>query len=77
MATEPQNRDTLADRYPNVSEWTLGGGWVEIGQSGNSLSFIRALDEGGLVWEGMSEYRSLDQAMEALEAGIAAWNDAN
>lgn len=72
-----QSQEMFAERYPHVSEWTLGGGWVEIGQSGNWLSFIRALDEGGLVWEGAAEYTSLDQAMEALDAGIAAWNDAN
>ena len=37
--------------YPNITRW-LTHGWIEIGEDEYSKSFIRALDEGGMVWEG-------------------------
>jgi hypothetical protein len=49
------------------------GGWVEIGRNGYSQSFVRALDDGGLVWEGVADYSSFHEALQALDAGIAAW----
>jgi hypothetical protein len=48
-------------------------GWIEIGQNHMSRSFVRALDEGGLVWEGQEDYATLDDALQDLEAGLAAW----
>ncbi len=57
--------------YPNVARWVKTHGWIEIGQDNYSHSFIRALDEGGLVWEGSRSYKTLDEAFEALEQGIA------
>lgn len=48
-------------------------GWIEIGQDAMSQSFIRALDEGGLVWEGQRDYPTLDAALQDLETGLAAW----
>jgi hypothetical protein len=44
-------RDTFAEKYPNIAGW-IKDGWIEIGRDGHSTSIIRALDEGGLVWEG-------------------------
>ena len=38
------------ERYPNIAAWVQDG-WIEIGHDSNSGSFIRVLDEGGLVWE--------------------------
>jgi len=38
----------------------------------NGGLFARALDEGGMVWEG-TDYDTLDEAMQALDAGIAEW----
>ena len=35
--------------------------------------FVRALDEGGLAWEGNDQYGSLDDALRALDAAIAEW----
>jgi len=58
--------------YANIAFWVKGG-WIEIGQNEYSQSFVRALDEGGLVWEGEAEYSSFHQAFQALDAGIAAW----
>ena len=48
-------------------------GLAEIGCTGfGTVSFVRALDEGGMVREGAAVYSSLDDALAALDAGIAA-----
>ena len=46
---------------------------IEIGQDDMSRSFIRALDDGGMVWEGRKSYPTLDAALQALETALAAW----
>jgi hypothetical protein len=43
-------------------------GWIEIGQDDDSQSFVRALDMGGMVWEGKPKYKSVDAALDDLEA---------
>jgi hypothetical protein len=48
-------------------------GWIEMGHDDMSRSFVRALDEGGLVWEGQEDYATLDDALQDLEEGLAAW----
>jgi hypothetical protein len=63
---------SLAAEYPNLAAWVQDG-WVEIGYTDYTQSFVRALDEGGMVWEGAPSYPSLDAALAALDAGIAAW----
>ena len=62
----------LATCYPNVSAWVFGGGWVEIGHK-YGASMVRALDEGGQVWEGKRKYRSLEEVLKAANQGIADW----
>lgn len=42
-----------------------------MGQDDFSRSFVRALDIGGMVWEGESSYASVDEALRALETGLA------
>jgi hypothetical protein len=64
--------DSFEARYPNIASWVQDG-WIEIGRDDFSRSFVRALDIGGMVWEGAVEYTSLDEALQALDAGIAAW----
>jgi hypothetical protein len=59
--------------YPTIARWVLEYGRIEIGQDDMSQSFIRALDEGGLLWEGQEDYATLDDALRDLEAGLAAW----
>ena len=58
---------------PNIARWVQEYGWIEIGQDDMSQSFVRALDEGGLVWEGQEDYATLDAALQDLENGLAAW----
>jgi hypothetical protein len=45
-------------------------GWVEIGPTEMSASFVRALDMGGMVWEGEPTYASVDAALDAMEAAV-------
>ena len=59
--------------YPTIARWVQEYGWIEIGQDDMSPSFVRALDEGGMVWEGQEHYATLDAALQDLEAGLAAW----
>jgi hypothetical protein len=61
------------EAYPNIARWVIAYGWIEIGQDDYSSSFVRALDEGGMVWEGSDDYETLDDAIQALEAGLAEW----
>jgi hypothetical protein len=59
--------------YPSVARWVMEHGWLELGHDDIRRSFVRALDEGGLVWEGQAAYATLDAALQDLEAGLAAW----
>jgi hypothetical protein len=65
--------ESIDTTYPTIARWVLEYGWIELGQDHMSRSFVRALDEGGLVWEGQEYYATLDAALQDLEAGLAAW----
>jgi hypothetical protein len=66
--TEPFER-----AYPHIASWVLTQGWVEIGPDSYRRSFIRALDEGGMVWEGTATYPTLDAALQALDTALGDW----
>jgi hypothetical protein len=59
--------------YPTIVRWVQEYGWIEIGQDEIRRSFIRALDDGGMVWEGRKSYPTLDAALQDLEVGLIAW----
>jgi len=40
------------------------------GVDDDSQSFLRALDMGGMVWEGKSKYKTVDAALDDLEAAL-------
>lgn len=65
------------ERFPNISEWVSSQGWIELGSDNNSSSMVRALDTGGMVWEGKDEYKSIDAALLDLEEGLAEWLEEN
>jgi len=65
--------DKFSHRYPTINHFVLERGWIEVGFNDYSQSFIRALDPGGLVWEGKEFYDSLDDALVDLERGLAQW----
>jgi hypothetical protein len=60
----------FSSTYPNIAAWTESYGWIEIGQDDCSQSFIRVLDEGGMLWESKPKYKSLDDALNDLEAAL-------
>jgi hypothetical protein len=63
--------------YPNITAWVSNGGWIEIGYEIYTGSFVRALDEGGMIWEGAKKYKSVEEALQALERGIGKWMEEN
>jgi hypothetical protein len=65
--------DDFAHCYPNANRFIFERGWIEVGSDEYSRSFIRALDPGGLVWEGTQIYDTLDDALADLERGLARW----
>ncbi len=56
--------------FPNITLWLQGCGTVEIGNDANTDNFIRAIDEGGMVWSGNKSYKSLNDALQHLEKGL-------
>ena len=65
------------ERFPNIAAWVHSYGWIEIGRDDYSRSFLRALDIGGMIWEGKTEYASLDQALRALDKALGKWIEEN
>lgn len=61
--------------YANITHWVDAYGWIEIGADEYSSSLIRVLDEGGMIWESEDDYETLDEALQAADAAIAAWLD--
>lgn len=72
-AAVKSDKDMFSAAYPNITTWVRNGGWMEIGRDYNVQSFIRALDEGGMIWEGEHQYSTMDAAFKALDAGIIAF----
>jgi hypothetical protein len=73
QAKHPQSAaDSFEARYPHIASWVRDG-WIEMGRDDCGRSFVRALDIGGLAWEGDGPYASIDEALCALDAGIATW----
>jgi hypothetical protein len=72
----PPAPNTFEAHYPHIASWVQDG-WIEIGRDDCSRSFLRAMDIGGMVWEGDEQYSSLDQALRALDEGIAEWLEEN
>lgn len=66
--------DNFATSYPNTMTFIKDyEGWIEIGWNEYSQSFIRAVNGGGLVWEGETQYATMDDALKALDAGVTTW----
>jgi hypothetical protein len=63
---------SVGSLFPVVAKWVRSGGWIEIGEQ-ESFGFVaRALDAGGMVFN-TAKCGTLDEAMVALESGIAAY----
>lgn len=68
------NKD-FSKKYPNIS-WMIETGSIEITNEYGKGIVAYAYDEGGIIWEG-KEFKSFDEAIEALEKGIEKWYDKN
>jgi hypothetical protein len=64
---------TFAQLSPHITRWLQAYGRIEIGYDEYNRSFVRALDIGGLIWEGLEHYPTLDGALQALENALAEW----
>ena len=62
----------FAHAYPAITWWVGNHGRGEVGYDEANRSFVRALDPGGLVWEGVYRYASLDDALAGLDTALAA-----
>ena len=60
-------------KYPNITRWVQEQGWIEIGQDDYSPSFLRAVNLGGMAWEGRKKYRSMDEAFRDLDLALNEW----
>jgi hypothetical protein len=59
--------------FPHIAHWVQTHGWIELGYDDNRRSFARALDNGGMIWEGPDHYPTLDEALQALESALTEW----
>jgi len=59
--------------YRHLWRWVGESGTIEIGHCPHTSSFIRVLDEGGMVWKGRRSYRTLDAALADAEADVTRW----
>ena len=60
--------------YPSITKWVKAYGWIEIGQlDWVRAAMVRALDEGGMVWEGKQKYATLDDLLRDLESALSKW----
>jgi hypothetical protein len=72
--SQAQQEGVFANAFPHIAEWVRAGGYVEIGYTDPYVrAFVCALDEGGTIYQGRTEYASIDEALQDLDAGIAAW----
>jgi hypothetical protein len=68
---------SFAQSYPAIAEWIGSHGWIEIGKDDYRRSMVRAMDSGGMVWEGSTHYASQDALWLDLERGLTKWNNEN
>jgi hypothetical protein len=61
----------LSRCIPNIAAWVNSCGWIDIGDDGQSSSFVRALNEGDLVWEDNDDDATLDEVLEACDTFLA------
>src|SRR3954469_11518075 len=62
------------EMYPTIARWiSQEEGWIALGADHYSRSLARSLYGGGMAWEGTDDYKSLDEALRAMDSGIASW----
>ena len=61
---------SFESKYPYISAWVIDGR-IEIGYDDCDNVFIRAIDTGGVAFESNAKFSSMDEALAALDKGIA------
>ncbi len=65
------HRPTRVDQqFPAIGAWVQESGWIEVGRRKEGGFVVRAMDDGGPVFEDASS-KTLAEAMAALEEGLA------
>jgi hypothetical protein len=67
----PEGAAGFETLYPNIARWVRSYGWIEIGADHSSQSLVRALDEGGMVWESPEDDATLDAVLRSLDTVLA------
>ena len=76
MQGVPSSTSSFDESFPAIARWiSQEEGWVELGADHHSRSLARAVYGGGMAWEGADDYGSLDEALRAMDGGIASWLD--
>jgi hypothetical protein len=68
-----KSKADISETYPCLARWLEAHGMIEFGTCYETRSFIRVLDEGGLIWKGRHSYKSLDVALADCEAAVGRW----
>jgi hypothetical protein len=66
----PIRPDEVESLFPMISEFVRYQGWIKIGHQDGQGFVVRALDEGGMVFED-TKSKSLGEALTTLERKIA------
>jgi hypothetical protein len=73
MSEDPSMSGTFERLYPHIARWVQAHGWTEVGYDDYGRSFVGALEIGGMIWEGLERYSTLDGALQSLEHALAEW----
>jgi uncharacterized Zn finger protein len=72
--TRESTSTSFDELFPTIAEWVKDFGWIEIGHYDDySSSFVRVLDQGGMIWESEEELPTVDATLRAAEAHIEEW----
>ena len=63
--------NTGTETYPCVARWLEAHGTIEFGYCPHTRSFIRVLDEGGMIWSGQRSYTRAGTAVRILRTSPA------
>ena len=62
----------VGEMFPAIATWVQQSGRIEVGQQPDSGFVVRALDDGGVVFED-DKPRTFAEALQALEKGLDEW----
>lgn len=69
-------KQKFSETFPNIHQWIEQGDTLEIGEEYHTNSLIRAIDEGGVVWES-PESLSIDEALQKLDNFLEKYFEEN